>query len=127
VLCSTAVERLRTDAATGAQHHLRRGYADSFDVALPILQRHGFAATFFVPPAFRRRRMFNDSIIEAVRQAPARPSICSGRIGLLPIERPPAPYAINRIIEGSLSPARSATTRLPPSPRNPALRFRPTS
>lgn len=47
------------------------GYADNATVALPILQRHGITATFFVAPAFLDGgRMWNDSIIEAVRRAP---------------------------------------------------------
>ncbi len=48
------------------------GYADNHDVALPILQRHGLSATFFVATAFLDGgRMWNDTVIEAVRH-------CSG-------------------------------------------------
>jgi len=44
------------------------GYADNHDQALPILQRHGLSATFFVATAFLDGgRMWNDTIIEAVR------------------------------------------------------------
>ena len=44
------------------------GYADNADVALPILQRHGLPATFFVSTGFLDGgRMWNDSIIECVR------------------------------------------------------------
>jgi len=44
------------------------GYADNADVALPILQRHGLFATFFVSTGFLDGgRMWNDSIIECVR------------------------------------------------------------
>lgn len=47
------------------------GYADNATVALSILQRHGIPATFFVAPGFLDGGiMWNDSIIEAVRQAP---------------------------------------------------------
>lgn len=47
------------------------GYADNVTVALPILQRHGIPATFFIAPGFLDGgRMWNDSIIEAVRRAP---------------------------------------------------------
>lgn len=44
------------------------GYADNADVALPILQRHGLTATFFVSTGFLDGgRMWNDSVIECVR------------------------------------------------------------
>jgi peptidoglycan/xylan/chitin deacetylase (PgdA/CDA1 family) len=47
------------------------GYADNHEVALPILLRHGFAATFFVSTGFLDGgRMWNDSVIEAVRRTP---------------------------------------------------------
>lgn len=47
------------------------GYADNVTVALPVLQRHGIPATFFIAPGFLDGgRMWNDSIIEAVRRAP---------------------------------------------------------
>ena len=45
------------------------GYADNHDVALPILQRHGLTATFFVATGFLDGgRMWNDAVIEAVRR-----------------------------------------------------------
>jgi peptidoglycan/xylan/chitin deacetylase (PgdA/CDA1 family) len=44
------------------------GYADNHDQALPILQRHGLPATFFIACGFLDGgRMFNDTLIEAVR------------------------------------------------------------
>lgn len=44
------------------------GYADNAQVALPILQRHGMVATFFVATSFLDGgRMWNDTVIEAVR------------------------------------------------------------
>lgn len=47
------------------------GYADNATVALPVLQRHGLVATFFVAPGFLDGgRMWNDTIIEAIRRAP---------------------------------------------------------
>jgi peptidoglycan/xylan/chitin deacetylase (PgdA/CDA1 family) len=47
------------------------GYADNADIALPILQRHGVAATFFVATGFLNGgRMWNDTVIELVRHAP---------------------------------------------------------
>jgi peptidoglycan/xylan/chitin deacetylase (PgdA/CDA1 family) len=51
------------------------GYADNHNVALPILARHGMCATFFVATGFLDGgRMFNDTLIEAVRRTrDARP------------------------------------------------------
>jgi peptidoglycan/xylan/chitin deacetylase (PgdA/CDA1 family) len=47
------------------------GYADNETTALPILERYGIEATFFVAPGFLDGgRMWNDSIIETVRRAP---------------------------------------------------------
>ncbi|MDO8450867.1 MAG: polysaccharide deacetylase family protein [Rhodoferax sp.] len=44
------------------------GYADNATNALPILERHGMPATFFVATSFLDGgRMWNDSIIESVR------------------------------------------------------------
>lgn len=44
------------------------GYADNHQVALPILKRHGLDATFFIATGFLDGgRMWNDSLIEAVR------------------------------------------------------------
>ena len=44
------------------------GYADNHDVALPILLRYGMPATFFIATGFLNGgRMWNDTIIEAVR------------------------------------------------------------
>lgn len=47
------------------------GYADNEEVAGPILQRHGLSATFFVSTGFLHGGcMWNDRVIEAIRQAP---------------------------------------------------------
>ena len=44
------------------------GYADNHDVALPILQKHGLVATFFIATGFLDGgRMWNDGVIEALR------------------------------------------------------------
>lgn len=46
------------------------GYADNAEVALPILQKHGLNATFFVASGFLDGgRMWNDTVIELVRAA----------------------------------------------------------
>jgi peptidoglycan/xylan/chitin deacetylase (PgdA/CDA1 family) len=47
------------------------GYADNAQVALPLLQRHGLHATFFIATDYLDGgQMWNDTVIEAVRQAP---------------------------------------------------------
>lgn len=44
------------------------GYADNYTVALPVLQRFGMHATFFVASGFLNGgRMWNDTVIEAIR------------------------------------------------------------
>ena len=44
------------------------GYADNHDVALPLLRRHGLPCSFFVATGFLDGgRMWNDTLIEAVR------------------------------------------------------------
>lgn len=46
------------------------GYADNRTVALPILQKHGLPATFFIATGFLDGgRMWNDTVIESVRGA----------------------------------------------------------
>jgi peptidoglycan/xylan/chitin deacetylase (PgdA/CDA1 family) len=48
------------------------GYRDNHDVALPILRRHGLVATFFIATGYLDGgRMWNDTLIEAIRRAPA--------------------------------------------------------
>ncbi len=44
------------------------GYADNAENALPVLQKHGMSATFFIATSFLNGgRMWNDTVIEAVR------------------------------------------------------------
>lgn len=58
------------------------GYADNAEVALPILQRHGLKATFFVATHFLDGgRMWNDTVIEAIRLS-TRPQIDLQQLGL---------------------------------------------
>jgi peptidoglycan/xylan/chitin deacetylase (PgdA/CDA1 family) len=48
------------------------GYADNHDIALPILQRHGLTASFFVATGFLNGgRMWNDTLVEAIRSTRA--------------------------------------------------------
>lgn len=47
------------------------GYADNHDVALPLLRKHGLPCSFFVATGFLDGgRMWNDTLIEAVRRSP---------------------------------------------------------
>ena len=47
------------------------GYADNHDVALPILREMGVPATFFIATGFLDGgRMWNDTVIEAIRRTP---------------------------------------------------------
>lgn len=65
-----AVQRLRDGAlpAGAAAITFDDGYADNERNAMPILQRHGMCATFFVASDFLDGgRMWNDSVVEAVR------------------------------------------------------------
>lgn len=65
-----AVMRLRDGKlpARAAAITFDDGYADNAINALPILQRHGMVATFFVATSFLDGgRMWNDSVIESVR------------------------------------------------------------
>ena len=51
------------------------GYADNHDVALPLLNKHGLPCSFFVATGFLDGgRMWNDTLIEAVRRT-ARPML----------------------------------------------------
>ena len=58
------------------------GYADNHAVALPILQRHGMHATFFVAAGFLNGgRMWNDTVIEAIR-ATSTSAVDLAQVGL---------------------------------------------
>ena len=68
-----AVARIKTGTlpARAACITFDDGYADNHNVALPILQRHGLTATFFVATGFLDGgRMWNDTVIESVRLTP---------------------------------------------------------
>lgn len=65
-----AVERLRAGSLPARPLCITfdDGYADNLSVAVPILKRHGLSATFFIATGFLDGgRMWNDSLIEAVR------------------------------------------------------------
>jgi peptidoglycan/xylan/chitin deacetylase (PgdA/CDA1 family) len=60
------------------------GYADNADIALPILQRHGAVATFFVATGFLDGgRMWNDTVIELIRRAPDQVDLTRAGFGVL--------------------------------------------
>jgi peptidoglycan/xylan/chitin deacetylase (PgdA/CDA1 family) len=66
----TAVAQLKagTLPARAACITFDDGYADNYQVALPILQRHGMTASFFIATGFiDGGRMWNDTIIESIR------------------------------------------------------------
>ena len=67
-----AVERMKagTLPARAACITFDDGYADNVTVALPILQRQGLTATFFIATDYLNGgRMFNDTVVEAIRHA----------------------------------------------------------
>lgn len=71
---SEAVARLKVRSlpARAACITFDDGYADNLIHAAPILKRHGLTATFFIATAYLDGgRMFNDTVIEAVRRADA--------------------------------------------------------
>jgi len=58
------------------------GYVDNFTVALPLLRERGLCATFFIATGFLDGgRMFNDTVIEAIRRCP-HPSLDLRTLGL---------------------------------------------
>ncbi len=67
-----AVQRLRAGElpARALAITFDDGYEDNHSQALPILQRHGLPATFFIATGFLDGgRMWNDTVIEAVRRS----------------------------------------------------------
>jgi peptidoglycan/xylan/chitin deacetylase (PgdA/CDA1 family) len=70
---SEAIERLvkRSLPPRAACITFDDGYRDNFTVAGPVMQRYGLPSTVFVATGFLDGgRMWNDSVIEAVRHAP---------------------------------------------------------
>lgn len=72
---SEAIARLKTGTlpARAACITFDDGYADNVTLALTVLQKHGLHATFFIATAYLNGgRMFNDTVIEAIRRSPLR-------------------------------------------------------
>ncbi len=64
------------------------GYADNHDVAMPILQRHGLPATFFIATGFLDGgRMWNDTVIESVRLTKSS-TLDLGELGCFAVSTP---------------------------------------
>lgn len=66
-----AIRRLQDGSlpARAAALSFDDGYADNHDVALPLLRKHGLPCSFFVATGFLDGgRMWNDTLIEAVRR-----------------------------------------------------------
>lgn len=69
-----AVERMRENRLPPRAMCLTfdDGYRDNHDVALPLLQAHHISATVFVASGFLGSgRIFNDTVVEAVRRLPS--------------------------------------------------------
>jgi peptidoglycan/xylan/chitin deacetylase (PgdA/CDA1 family) len=72
------------------------GYANNCEIAMPILRERKLPATVFVAPGFLNGgRMFNDTVIETVRAAPARWDLRA--IGLDERELPDVPARMRAI------------------------------
>lgn len=81
---SEAIERLRNGSLPrrAACITFDDGYRDNYTVAAPVLRRYGLPATIFVCSGFLDGgRMWNDSVVEAIRLATG-PSIDARAIGL---------------------------------------------
>ncbi len=68
-----AVQRLRENTlpSRAACITFDDGYANNAEVALPILQKHGVVATFFIAAGFiNGGMMWNDKLIELIRRSP---------------------------------------------------------
>lgn len=81
---SEAVQRLSGGTLPGraACVTFDDGYADNAEIALPILQKHGIPATFFIATGFINGGiMWNDKVIELIRRAPGD-TLDLGKIGL---------------------------------------------
>jgi peptidoglycan/xylan/chitin deacetylase (PgdA/CDA1 family) len=90
------------------------GYADNAEIALPILQKHGIPATFFVATSFLNGgRMWNDTVIELIRRAPgdlldlSRMGLGQFEIGTIPQRRQAIYNVLGELKYLPLEPRRS--------------------
>lgn len=84
------------------------GYADNASVALPLLCHYGFPATFFIATGYLDGgRMWNDTVIEALRRTHLRQLELD-----LPQAAPGSPTAVWRLAVGTLAERRLAIERL---------------
>jgi peptidoglycan/xylan/chitin deacetylase (PgdA/CDA1 family) len=83
--CAVAMLKSGSLPARAACITFDDGYADNFDVAMPILRAHGLPATFFIATGFLDGgRMWNDTVIESIRSANAT-KLDLGRFGCFPV------------------------------------------
>jgi len=110
------------------------GYADNAEIALPLLQRHGLMATFFVATGFLDGgRMWNDTVIETLRLSSLdRVDLDEFGLGVLPLgaadqRRRAIATLLPKIKYLSLPGRRDALARLqrlagaPPLPEGPMM------
>jgi peptidoglycan/xylan/chitin deacetylase (PgdA/CDA1 family) len=84
-----AVDGLRTNSLPPRAACLTfdDGYADNATIALPLLQKHGVHATVFVATGFLGGgRMWNDTIIELIRNAPAAIDLTAAGYGAFTLD-----------------------------------------
>ena len=92
------------------------GYADNCRIAMPILQRHGLTATFFIATGFLDGgRMWNDTVVESIRRCKGLSlDLSSLGLGVHPTgslpERRAAIAALLKQIKYLAVPARIAVT-----------------
>lgn len=104
------------------------GYADNHELALPVLKRYGLRATFFVSTGFLDGGiMWNDQVIECVRQA-STTSLDASHLGLgrLPLhslgeKRDAIARVLPRLKYMTLAGRRDAISQLLDSAGNPQL------
>jgi peptidoglycan/xylan/chitin deacetylase (PgdA/CDA1 family) len=96
-----AVRRLREGSlpARAAAITFDDGYENNLTVALPILERHGMAATIFIAAdAVERGIMWNDLLIEALRKAGSAVGYSEFGLGELPGADVPEPERVMRVV-----------------------------